>query len=110
MGILRTAVAVAKIKRIQRIVANNKLKTRREARELARRLKAAVPVDTGRLKRAIRVQKRRKYWAVIIPRKRFPRFFYPIRFMALYRRVVRRYRPDAKLSVERRLKRRVRNA
>ena len=104
-----TRKAVDKMFRIQNI-AISQIETRAEARRLAKRMKTRSRVETGRMRSAIIVKKRRTKWAVLIPRRRFTGFYYPIKFINEWRAIVAEWRARARFRVERRKRRRAQRA
>ena len=96
MGIRMDASrAEQKIDRLTRdIRAFGRSVTRREAYRLQKRLKRALPHRTGFLRESVEVTRMPKATAyqVRIRKRRYPKFFYAIMFMAIIRRVVVRNR------------------
>ena len=83
---------------IQRAPQEAKAASLKAAQFLQRRLRQWSPKDRGKMQRNIVVHEVGTTDAeVTIPRKRFPEFYYPIRFTPGWRRTVRRNRRAALL-------------
>lgn len=73
----------------------------RGAEILKSHLQRSVPVVTGRLESSFQVRKGvRGYW-VVIPRRKFPGFFYALNFLWLFHETSRRVTPEVKSAMRR---------
>jgi hypothetical protein len=103
--------ATRKANRIKKhLKLTGELATRKEARELQKRLKSVAPVDTGFMRSTIKAYKEEdSIWRVGIPKWKYMGFFYPVLFMKLWRRTVEKFHLDAQKDMTALLKRAIKD-